>query len=193
MTRVPCLKCGESIHPDTALKNDGLCMPCKGGYRDRIEDGKARREAEKAYEQSAERRYWSSLVKRVHPPGAGFATLSPKEKTYYAVGCLIGEVYNGGFEQFFFNHAGSMYGAALSGLMELEAHASASLLQRAKELLFDEEAVQVDTGERRAFLRERDSSPPELELLDKEFWKDTERLSERCEKYAQAHRLYGDA
>jgi hypothetical protein len=109
------------------------------------------------------------------------------------VGCLIGEVYNGGFEQFFFNHAGSMYGAALSGLMELEANASASLLQRAKELLFGEETVPVDTGERRALLRKRHSSPSELELLDKEFWKDTENLSERCEEFAQAHRLYGDA
>ncbi len=193
MTRVPCLKCGESVHPDTALKNDGLCMPCKGGYRDRIEDAKARREAEKAYELSAERRYWTSLVKQVLPPAAGFTTLSPKERTYYAVGCLIGEVYNGGFEQFIFNHAGSMYGEALSGLMELEANASASLLLRAKELLFGEEMVQIDTGERRAFLRKRDSPTPDLELLDKEFWKDTEKLSERCEEYAQIHRLYGDA
>ncbi|MGV8346558.1 DMP19 family protein, partial [Pseudomonas aeruginosa] len=26
--------------PTTAARNDGLCMPCKGGYRQNIEDGK---------------------------------------------------------------------------------------------------------------------------------------------------------
>ncbi len=193
MSRVPCQKCGESIHSDTAAKNDGLCMPCKGGYRERIEAGKRRREEEKQYEQSAERRYWRSLSSRVHESAEGFTRLTAAEKTYYAIGCLIGEIYNGGHEQYFFNHSGSMYGAALAGLLELEALRTAALLRRAKELLFGDEPVPMDTAERRSFLREKDQSPPELEDLDKAFWKNEEQLDERCEKYAHEHQLYRDA
>jgi len=193
MYRVPCLKCGESIHPDTAAKNDGLCMPCKGGYRERIEAGKLRREEEKKHEQSAERRYWRSLTSKVHESAEGFDGLTQTEKTYFAIGCLIGEVYNGGHEQYFFNHSGSMYGAALAGLLELEALETAALLQRAKELLFGDAPVPIDTGVRRSFLRARDQSPPELEDVDKAFWKNDESLDKRCEKYAHDHQLYRDA
>lgn len=89
MSRVPCKSCGESIHPDTAAKNEGLCMPCKGGYRDKIEAGKRRREEEKKYEQSAERQYWLALSSRVHASPNGFSMLAPVEQTYFALGCLI--------------------------------------------------------------------------------------------------------
>lgn len=41
-TRVPCLKCKVSIHPDTAQRNGGLCMPCSGSLSPRTA---ARREA----------------------------------------------------------------------------------------------------------------------------------------------------
>ena len=119
MLRVPCKSCGESIHPDTAAKNGGLCMPCKGGYRERIEAGKSRREEEKKYEQSAERQYWLGLSSRVHGSPSGFNELPQPEQTYFSLGCLIGEVYNGGLHQFFFNSSGAMYGVALDGLFEL--------------------------------------------------------------------------
>lgn len=45
--RLPCKTCGESIHPDTAELNGGLCMPCKRGYRQQVDDGKRRRELER--------------------------------------------------------------------------------------------------------------------------------------------------
>ncbi len=64
MQRLPCRECGELILPDTATKNNGLCMPCKGGYRANIEAGKKRREQERLWDQSAERKHWSSLVKK---------------------------------------------------------------------------------------------------------------------------------
>ena len=54
--------------------NGGLCKPCKGGYKQQIEDGKKRREQERRYDQSPERLYWLALVKRVHR-GAGFDAL----------------------------------------------------------------------------------------------------------------------
>jgi hypothetical protein len=167
-------------------------MPCKGGYRDRIEAGKRRREEEKKYDQSAERQYWLALSSRVHASPNGFSMLAPIERTYFALGCLIGEVYNGGLHQFFFNSSGSMYGSALDGLYELEAHETAGLLTRSKELLFGSEPVPQGTAERRKLLQARDT-PPELEELDKAFWKNSEKLDERCKTYASDHQLYRDA
>ena len=168
-------------------------MPCKGGYRDRIEAGKRRREEEKRYEQCAERKFWLSLSERVHASANGFSDLAPAEKTYYAIGCLLGEVYNGGFHQYFFNHSGAMYGAALSGLCELEAARTAVLLQSAKELLFGDQPVPTEVAERRRLLRLRDTFPPGLNDLDKAFWKNDEQLDERCKRYAAEHCLYRDA
>jgi hypothetical protein len=110
MERVACKKCGALILPDTAKRNDGLCTPCKGGFRERIEAGKLRQAQEREFKQSPERRFWLDLVSRAHAYPDGLTKLSSAEKTYYSVSCLIGEVYNGGFEQFFFNSAGSMYG-----------------------------------------------------------------------------------
>src|SRR5688572_8834519 len=79
---------------------------------------------------------------------AGFQALSLSEKTYFAMTCLIGEVYNGGFEQFFSNSSGAMYGYALSGLLEIEAHEAAALLEEAKDVLFPSHRVPLDRQER---------------------------------------------
>ena len=194
--RLPCSKCGESIHPDTAAKNGGLCMPCKGGYRDRIEASKVRREAERLYDQSAERKYWLELVNRVHHTKEGFAGISPTEKTYYAVCCLAGEVYNGGFGQFFSNSTGDMYGVALDGLFELEADATAGILIQAKEVLFGSKLVPVDRSKRLKQMPTiaRDGTPggEKLDALDTAFYADPDKLGERCKAFAVKHGLYND-
>lgn len=172
-------------------------MPCKGGYRTRIEDGKRRRVQERKYEQSAERTYWLNLVHRVHKTEEGFNGLPKVEKTYYAVSCLIGEVYNGGFDQFFSNSAGAMYAYALDGLFELEAERSAALLIAAKETLFGEKLVPIDRTERVNVMPTYSESSAEsatvsarLDVLDKDFYTDPDRLAERREKYANEHALY---
>lgn len=189
ITRLPCKSCGELIHPDTAAKNDGLCMPCKGGYRANIEAGKKRREEERIYEQSAERKYWKALVGRVHGSPDGFQLLADVEKTYYAVSCLIGEVYNGGFDQFFWNSSGALYAYALDGLFEMGAEDSAAQLSKAKQIIFGDTHVPLDKAERNAKLREI-GSRSELEALDKAFWTDPDNLGERCKQYAISHQLY---
>src|SRR5258705_12112062 len=38
--KVPCSKCGVPILKSTAMRTNGLCMPCKGGYRVSIEERK---------------------------------------------------------------------------------------------------------------------------------------------------------
>jgi hypothetical protein len=45
-----------------------------------------------------------SIVQRVHDTTDGFAGLSETEKQSFAVSVLDGEIYNGGFDQFFFHH-----------------------------------------------------------------------------------------
>ncbi len=189
MQRLPCRECGELIHPDTAAEYNGLCMPCKGGYRANIEAGKKRREQERLYEQSAERKHWLSLVKKESE--VGFQALSQPEKIYFALTCLIGEVYNGGFDQFFSNSSGAMYGYALSGLLEIEAHGTAALLEEAKVVLFGSERVPLDRQERNNAMRQV-GNDSRLNALDKSFWADSEGLGERCKQYATHHALYRD-
>ena len=188
--RLPCNRCGELIHPDTAAKNDGLCMPCKGGYRENIEAGKKRREEEQLYLQSEERRYWEGLVKRVHDERIGLDGIARAEKTYYAVSCLIGEVYNGGFSQFFSNSSGSLCGLAIDGLMELEAETSTALLLRAKEAAFGDRPVPADQRARWDAMANTDASNAEMNRLDKLFYEDPDKLGERCATFAKAHDLY---
>ena len=110
--RLPCRACGHLILPTTAARNDGLCIPCKGGYRQTIEDGKPFHTERRRYLASPQALYWSALVNRVYDGGEGFAGLSPAERSYYAVSVLSGEVHNGGFDQYFGNSSGDQYQAA---------------------------------------------------------------------------------
>lgn len=196
-TRLPCRTCGELIHPDTAAKNGELCMPCKGGYRERVEEGKRQREREKEYEKSPERRHWLSLVERVHGPHDGFDALSADEQTYFALRCLIGEVFNGGFHQYFANHSGERYGLAVSSLLDLDAMRSHKLLTQAKETLFGGRTVPTDFAERNELLlavEQDDVNYPriarEVGELDKQFWTEPDALSQRCSRFAIDRGLY---
>ncbi len=192
--RLSCVQCGDLIHPDTASANAGLCMPCKGGYRDRIEEGKRQRERDRAYAKSAESLYWRDLVRRVHQTPEGFSELHTAEQTYYAVSCLIGEVYNGGFDQFFFNSSGDHYLQALDGLRTLGADASSALLLEAKEVLFRDRAVPIDREERMELMptiwNDSAAELTKLEALDMAFWADPDKLGERCQAYAHDNHLY---
>ena len=194
--RIPCSRCGELILPETATRNGGLCMPCKGNFREQIEAGKRRREQDRIYEQSPERKYWLDLVRRVYKTSQGFGGLSQAEKTYFAISCLIGEVYNGGFEQFFSNSSGELYALALGGLFELEAEASVALLEQAKELLFGHSPVPIDQARRQETMPTRTNEfTPEwkqLDVIDKAFYRDPDRLAERCKAYAIQHSLYNE-
>ena len=192
--RVPCPQCGAQILQETAAKNNGLCMPCKGGYRKRIEQGIKHREREREYEQSAERKYWIALINRIFKSPHGFADLSHQEQIYYAVSCLIGEVHNGGFDQFFSNSSGELYGAALAGLLELGAEQTAGLLVQAKEALFGDMPVPIDRSQRLSMMptmgNESHTVWKRLDSLDKAFYKDPDQLTVKCTSYAISHNLY---
>lgn len=117
--------------------------------------------------------------------------MSEVERQYWAVGCLSGEVYNGGFDQYFHNSSGSTYNDTLKGLEAMGALASLILLQKAKQVIFGFQAVSEDTGVRRSMLTSvgDESQQQRLNELDKQFWADPDRLAELSQDFAVRHNL----
>ncbi|MGA7632252.1 MAG: DMP19 family protein [Terriglobales bacterium] len=195
--KLPCSKCGVPILESTALRTDGLCMPCKGGYRESIEEGK-RHNREQLEEMLTDpyRKLWVSLVEKVYHSPTGFDGLSHPQKLYFAVCLLEGEVCNGGFHQYFFNAAGSYYAYAEEGLIALGAFQTLELLQEARDAVFPSIPVPTSIAERRRALSSypEDSSPTpkwseKLDDLDKRFWADPDGITLRLETFARNHGL----
>ncbi len=192
MSKVACIRCGAFILESTAQKNEGLCVPCKSGTRESIEAAKQwRKEQRERNRTDPFRMLWRELVHRVHETPGGFTGLSEVERQYFAVGLLDGEVYNGGFDQYFFNSSGSHYKYAALGLEVMGATQALILLQRAKQVLFDFEDVPEGTEQRRRLLQHRasDSRSQRLVELDKQYCEDPDGLSSRSEAYARKHSL----
>ena len=101
--RAKCPTCGALILPSTAAETGGACMPCKRGFRQNIEASQRRRLDDAKYRESPAGKHWQWLVQQVHNNPDGFEGLSTANQAFFAVGVLEGEVYNGGFEQYFFN------------------------------------------------------------------------------------------
>lgn len=189
-SKVACNECGALILPTTAAENGGRCAPCKSGTRAAI-DAAVRRRAEERERDRTDpyRRLWLELIARVHDTAAGFDGLSEPEKRYFAVQLVQLEVYNGGFDQYFFNSSASYYDHAVAGLEEMGADQVLALLQRARKVLFDGEPVPQDTGARRERLRDRrsETSSAELDRLDQLYYMDPDDLDSRCQAFADAH------
>ncbi|MGB2739104.1 MAG: DUF4375 domain-containing protein [Cognaticolwellia sp.] len=129
------------------------------------------------------RAYWRNLVDRVYDESLGFTSLNEEEKLYYSVCVLIGEVYNGGFVQFFDNSAGAQYRYAELGLIRMQAKASLTLLRQAKSSLFGSQSVPNDQTERWSVMRHK-TDEPDVDNLDTEFYKDTDNLDKKTEVFA---------
>ena len=168
-------------------------MPCKGGYRKNIEASKVRYEEEKKYRESAEHKHWHWLVDQVYKSDDGFAKLSRENQLFSATNLVIGEVYNGGFDQYFHNSSADYFNLAIEGLNTMQASKSLALLMSAKTLIFGELEVPSNTGERRQIMQAQgDVHQAKLESFDKEFWSDPDQLSERMTRYAKEHDLHKD-
>ena len=96
MQRLLCSRCGDSIHPDTASRNAGLCVPCVRGNQlsiaERTKRQKAASDARKAHYDSAEYKYWTALVAKVYAEPNGYTNLPAAERLYYLINVLCGEV-----------------------------------------------------------------------------------------------------
>lgn len=172
---------------ETAARTGGLCMPCKSGTRADMEASKLAAKRERELDATDPFRiYWRELVDKVHGPSAGHSELSDSEWQYWAVGCVSGEVYNGGFHQYFHNSSGATYSAAVDGFKAMGALKSRLLLQRAKHMIFGFADVPEDSCARRTMLvaAESDSLWQRLDELDKQFWEDPDNLAVLSEQFA---------
>jgi hypothetical protein len=178
--------------PETAARTGGLCMPCMSGTRANMDASKAAARREREFEATDPFRiYWRELVDRIHKPRDEHTALSDLELQYWAVGLVSGEVYNGGFHQYFYNSSGATYNAALDGLKAMGAFASLLLLQRAKQMIFGFVDVPEESYARRTVLAaaESDSLWQRLEELDQQFWADPDNLADRSAAFAICHGL----
>lgn len=189
--KIPCTCCGVLILPATAGRTGGLCMPCNNGTRDSMDQSREFYKKQREYDPY--RALWESLVERVYGADAGLENLSEDEKTYYYVGSLDGEIYNGGFHQFFSNSAGDCFEETRAALVRLNASSALSLLEQARMLLFGEMPVPRGQVERNRAMPEypEDEQCPEsdwslrLSQLDDEYYRDTDRIGEKLENFAR--------
>lgn len=196
MKKIPCNESGALILPGTADATGGKCMACKQGIRASLEESRAFYQRLEEYDPFRE--LWVSLVERSSHDGS-LTSWSLQEKYYFSVVLLEGEIYNGGFDQYFSNSSGDYYSLAVVGLKELEAEHSLRTLQEAAETLFGGRGPPVGQAARwnvmyaksrrlSEFLSNR-RRLTQLERLDKLFWEDPDCLGERLTGYAEKYGL----
>lgn len=189
--KIPCNQCKELILPQTAKKTGGICMACKQGIRESIEQSKEFYRKQKEYDPFRE--LWKHLVSKVYATENGFESLTKEEKLYFAVVLFDGEVYNGGMHQFFWNSSGEFYEEAVEGLKTLKANNSLSLLKQAARILFGEDKPTRDRIKRWKAMKQslEDENAPrpewdlELDKIDDLYYKDSDDLSELLSEYAK--------
>ena len=118
----------------------------------------------------------------------GFESLTPGERSAFALRWLYVEANNGGLHQFFFNDAGKLAGDALRGLEVLGATGTASILRRAM-AVFPGSVVPTDQTQRREFLCDS-LTPEQEELLDdltSEFFQSSEPVADLLTAYIEQH------
>jgi hypothetical protein len=184
-TSTECVRCGTSILLTTATRTGGLCMPCKGGWRENIEAARHWYQEERDREANDPlRALWRTLVRRVHATPSGFDGLSPAERLYFSVRILVGDVYNGGFIQYFDNAAETYHEYAIRGLKDLGASESLALLEKARALLRPHDLSDSDDAAELS-----PATEAELDGLAQRFWADPDDLEPRLERFAREHQL----
>jgi hypothetical protein len=118
----------------------------------------------------------------------GIESLTPSERSAFALRWFYLETNNGGLHQFFFNDAGKLAGDALRGLEFLGAQNTADILRRAMSV-FPRGVVPTNQEQRREFLC--DSLKPEQEELlsdlTTEFFQSSEPVADLLTTYIEKH------
>jgi len=189
--KIPCTKCGALILPATAERTGGICMPCKQGIRESIDESKETYKKQKEYDPYQE--LWNSLVDRAYKDDNGFDNLNENEKIYFYLRILDSEVYNGGMHQYFSNSSGELYEETIKYLKLLNALNSLELLKKAKKILFGNASVPKDQIERNNLMKqypEEDDAPEpvwsvELDKIDDEYYKDADEIGEKMNHFTK--------
>lgn len=171
-------------------------MACKQGIRKSMDASRAYYESLKAYDPFRE--LWKSLVERSSLDRA-LVSFSMPEQIYFAVTVLEGDVYNGGFDQYFSNSSGDYYYLAVDGLADLGAQSSLSLIKEAAGTIFGKRGPPVGRTERCQIMAAktrrlsefltRNRQASQLERLNKQFWEDADQLGGRLSAYAKQQGL----
>lgn len=193
MDKIPCKQCNEMILPTTAKKTGGICMACKQGIRESIEESKEYYRKLKEY--NPYRELWINLVKRESENG--FDSLTKEEKIYFSVNIFDRELYNGGMDQFFWNSSGNFYAEVIEGLQILNAENSLSLLKQSAKILFGEINPPRDRSLRWKALKQNserlNATNPnwsnELEKIDNKYYTDPDNMDELLTKFAENNGL----
>lgn len=189
-TRIACLTCKALILSDTAIKNQGLCVPCAKGYRNQIEAAKKYYDEEKKYRASEEYVYWLNLSQQVSDL-EDLKKLSFENQVYFVVKILIAEVFNGGFDQYFHNSSGDYYAETIQALKALQAFESLELLESAKILLFGALEVPVEQGLRFNILKNStEAESIQLDQLDKFFGEFPDQLDQKLRQFVEMNHLF---
>lgn len=187
--RIPCKECNELILTTTAQKTSGVCMACKQGIRQAIEQSREFYQKQKEYD--PHRALWHFIVdKSDGERRGGFGSLTKEEKVYYAVVVFEGEVYNGGILQFFSNSSGELYSEVIDALAVLEAHQTIDLLKRGTELIFGDIDPPNDRVLRNDLMRDNDHGPVqewerELDEIENQILDGPDNLLQKLERYAE--------
>jgi Domain of unknown function (DUF4375) len=186
--KVPCIACGARILKATAERNGGKCAPCKSGTRASIEESKRRIEQER--NRLPEPNYWLPLVDKESMEG--FDALSSAERIYFCACLLDGEVYNGGFEQYFTNSSGDHYYETQASLSALDLSECLDLLRQAKLIVFGRENVPVDRQARTqaaSATLQVAANCRRLDEIDTRFVEAFKRTGDRVEEFAVKNNL----
>jgi hypothetical protein len=189
--KVACSDCGTMILASTAAANGGKCMPCKRGQRGRIEQGKLRRaeQRERQLNPDPATKHWRWMVNQVYRTPEGFAGLTAENQGFFAAFLLEGEVYNGGFHQYFSNSAADFFADAVRGFEEIGALACARLAREAKQIAFGERDVPGGAARWDEISRMGSAREKKLGELDRLFGQEAVKLRELAANYARKHRL----
>jgi len=221
MSKSPCSKCGVMILATTAEKTGGLCIPCKNGTRESLEESRLRNISRREQLAKAEREREPLEVLRksghrmqfqhyvgledpayeifrvaldiVYDKGDGrnehIERLSKECRLVYLLWCFNGEIYNGGFDQLFTNSLGNHCMEIMQGLDVVGAKISYNLLGKALSW-FPNSSPSSDRRERWAqheLFSEQQAYQTDIDRLDKEFYKDEDKLTEIICDYVMHH------
>jgi endogenous inhibitor of DNA gyrase (YacG/DUF329 family) len=198
--KVPCAECGQPVSAVMARQRNGLCFDCRRKHEEKVacaECGKpvsaklAIKRDGLCLQCHAKRNPFFvlavGLIDRVCNTPGGFDTLSDAEKLYYALTLFQNEVNNGGFHQFFFNSSGAYYDLIESGLVTFDEPQALELLHQARQIVFPDAPVPVDTETRREQMRR--CAPSQLDELDRRFYACPDTLTPKLQAFARQRGL----
>jgi len=191
--KIACTACGAMILATTAAANGGQCVPCKRGFRKNIEEGKVLRAERKAALANPEPAtlHWRWLVNQAYRTASGISGLSVENQNYFAAFLLEGEVYNGGFHQYFGNSSADFYPYALRGLKEIGVLECRDIVIAAKEVLFGESDVPATQPARWVLIEKMGPRrQKELTALDRRFNSEKGPMRELGRDYARRYGLW---